>query len=255
VINRTLAHRYFTDADPIGSALRLPHIEDRPPVVLSAPKAAESWLTILGVVEDAKNDGLKNPVKPAVYLPSTWSMGQYTQVLVRSTVPPLRLVNPIRKQLAKLNPDQQTYDPQKLETWISEQPEWQQEHLAAWIFDIFAVLALALAAVGLYSVVAYTVAQRTGEFGIRMALGAQRRDVLRAVLASNLTNVAIGIVTGVFLALALSRLIERWAGGNSRDPVSLLLAITLLVVVSAFACIIPAQHATELDPVTALRFE
>src|SRR5579875_2750525 len=105
-------------------------------------------------------------------------MSQFTQIFVKSAVAPMRLAHTIRKQLTRVNPEQQTYDPQALEAWISEEPEWQQEHLTAWIFGIFAALALVLAAVGLYSMVSYAVAQRTNEFGIRVALGAQRSDVI-----------------------------------------------------------------------------
>jgi predicted permease len=255
VINSALARQYFPHGDAIGRALKLPDAEDRPPVILSAPKIADSWLTIIGIVADSRNDGLRNAIKPGIYLPYTLSMAQYTQVLVRSDAPPLNLVHSIRMRLAKFNPDQQIYDPENLESWISDEPQFQQEHLAAWIFGVFAVLALALAAVGLYSVVSYGVEQRTAEFGIRMALGAQRRDVLRAVFASNLVSVGTGIVAGLLLALALGGFLEKWAGGSSREPIALSTGIILLSVVSVIACAIPARHATRIDPMSALRFE
>ena len=255
VINRTLARQYFPRGDAIGRALKLPDTEDRPPIRLAAPKIADAWLTIIGIVGDARNDGLRNAIKPGIYVPYTLSMAQSTQILVRSEGPPLTLVHSIRRQLAKFNPDQQTFEPEDLESWISDEPEWQQEHLAAWIFGVFAMLALALAAVGLSSVVSYTVAQRTAEFGIRMALGAQRADVLRAVFASNLVSVGSGIVAGLALALALSGILEKWAGGSSRDPILLLAGTILLGAVSGVAAAIPAQHAAKIDPMSALRFE
>jgi predicted permease len=255
VINRALAQHYFPNGHAIGHALKLPGTEDRPPVVLSAPQIADSWLTVVGIVADARNDGLRNPVKSGIYLPYTLSMAQYTQVLVRSEVPPLSLVHAIRTTLAKFNPDQQTYEQGDLESWISDDPQWQQEHLAAWIFGVFATLALALAAVGLYSVVSYAVTQRTGEFGIRMALGAQRADVLSSVFAANLASVGGGIIAGLVLALALSGIVEKWAGGNARDPIMLVAGMILLSVVSVIACAIPARRATAIDPMSALRFD
>jgi predicted permease len=256
VINRTLAQRYFPDGHAIGSSLKLPKLEDRPPAILSAPGIAESWLLIVGMVEDARNDGLVDPVKAAVYIPYTLNMWQGTQILVRSEVPPLTLLHAVRKQLAAVNPDQQTYGlARDLETWITDRPEWQQEHLAAWIFGILAWLALALAAVGLYSVVSYVVAQRTNEFGIRMALGAQPGQVMRIVFASTVLSVGSGIAAGQVLTLMMNRILQGWAGGNARDPVILAGGALLLSFVAMLACAIPARHASRLDPMVALRNE
>jgi predicted permease len=187
VINHTLAQRYFPKGDAIGHSLKLPGIEGNPATVLSPPNIAASWLQIVGIVGDARNDGLRSAPRPAVYVPYTFSMGEGTEILVRSEAPPLTLLNAVREQLRTINPDQLTSrGVHDLETGLTYEPEWQQEHLAAWIFGIFAWLALALAAVGLHSVMSYTVAQRTNEFGIRMALGARRGDLLRIVFRSAL---------------------------------------------------------------------
>ena len=160
----------------------------------------------------------------------------------------------MREQLRAINPDQISgaYD---LENRLTHEPEWQQEHVAAWIFGIFAWLALALAAVGLHSVVSYTVAQRTNEFGIRMALGAQRADVLRMVFRAASVSLGAGILAGIALSLALNQIIASWAHGNPHDPVILLAGTILLGLVSAFACAIPARRASKLDPIIALRSE
>src|SRR5262249_18346879 len=125
---------------------------------------------------------------------------------------PLALLHAVAAQVTALNPEQQIYsNVEDLDSWISDEPEWQQEHLAAWIFSVLAWLALALAAVGLFSVVSYTVAQRTNEFGIRMALGAQRGHVMRIVFASTLGSVGGGILAGLALNLAMKTILAKWA--------------------------------------------
>ena len=161
----------------------------------------------------------------------------------------------MREQLKAINPDQQTNGAADLETRLTYEPEWQQEHIAAWIFGIFAWLALALAAAGLHSVVSYAVAQRTNEFGIRLALGARRGDLLRIVLRSALGSMGAGIFAGVVLSLALSQIIAKRAQGNPRDPVILLAGTILLGLVSGLACAIPARRASKVDPIIALRCE
>lgn len=256
VINRTLAQRYFPKGDAIGHSVKIPGFGDRPPVVLSAPKIADSWLQIVGIVGDARNDGLSNPIQPAVFVPYTLSMSMGTQVLVRTQALPLTLLRAVRMQLTAVDPEQQSYSrTEDLESWISDGQEWQQEHLAAWIFGVFGGLALGLAAVGLYSVVSYTVAQRTNEFGIRMALGARRGHVLRIVFASTLGSVGSGLAAGLALTLGLNTVLAQWANGNSRDPVILLAGAMLLSFVSGIASAIPAWHASKVDPMTALRCE
>jgi MacB-like periplasmic core domain len=208
VINRTLSQRYFSNGNAIGSSVKLPKLEDSPPTILSAPKVADSWLQIVGIVDDARNDGLRDPIKPAVYVPYTLTMSPGTQILVRSEVPPLTPLHAVQKHVVAVNPDQQTYSmASDLETWITDLPEWQQEHLAAWIFGILAWLALVLAAVGLFSVVSYVVAQRTNEFGIRMALGAQPGDVMKIVFASTVVSVGSGIAAGLALTLMMNRIL------------------------------------------------
>jgi ABC-type antimicrobial peptide transport system permease subunit len=183
-------------------------------------------------------------------------MRVWTQILVRSDVPPLSLLHAIGVQVNSIDPDQQINGQvEDLDTWITDQQEYEQEHLVAWLFGSFALLALALAAVGLYSVVSYSVAQRTNEFGIRIALGAGRTHVLRIVFSSTLVSVGSGIVVGMLLSLALNHVLARWAQGSSRDPLVLLLVTILLSLVAALACSAPARRAANVDPMTALRYE
>ena len=255
VINETLARQYFPNGDAIGHSLKIPQLTPLPPFNLTAP-GADGWLQIVGVIADKRDDGLRNPIKPEAFIPYTLVMGMYTQILVRSDVPPLSLLHAVAAQVNAIDPDQQVNgNVEDLEHWISDQQEWQQEHLVAWIFGAFAVLALALAAVGLYSVVSYTVVQRTNEFGIRMALGAQRSHVLGVVFASTIVSVGGGIVTGLALTLALNKVLARWAEGSSRDPLILLAVTVVLSIVAALASVLPVRRASKVDPITALRYE
>jgi predicted permease len=254
LINRTLASLYFPNGDAIGHSIKLSKIGNNPPQYLAAPNLIDAWVPIIGIVDDFLNDGVRNAIRPAVFVPYTFELWDETQILVRTEVAPLTLANVIRKQLAAVNPDQQVGgDIEELGAWISNGPDWQQEHLAAWIFAIFAWLGLVLAAIGLYSVVSYTVGQRTNEFGIRMALGAQRGDLLRMVFGSAAGSVGGGVLAGVVLSFALSSIFSKWAEGSVRDPVILFAGTALLGLVAAVACAIPARHAAEIDPMTALR--
>jgi predicted permease len=259
VVNETLARRYFPAGDALGSSFKVVDaLKDVPPYVLIAPsmKAAgtNQWLRIVGIIQDKLDNGMDKPVEPEAFIPFTLVMGVYTQVLVRSEVPPLTLLHSIRKQVAAVDADQQTMGVVRdLEHWITNQPEWARGQFISWLFGTFAVLALLLAAVGLYSVVSYSVAQRTNEFGIRMALGAQRGHVLNIVFKSILLSVGCGIAAGLVLAFALNKVLAQWAAGSSRDPMMLLGAVVVLGVAAVIACAIPARRASLVDPMTALR--
>jgi predicted permease len=255
VINQTMARLYFPNGDALGHSLRVPDNKGEPPYTMAA-QGSDSWMQIVGVVADKRDDGLRNPILPEAFVPYTMSMHMWTQILVRSDVPPLSLLHAIGVQVNSVDPDQQVNGQvQDLEHWITGLQEYEQEQLVAWLFGAFALLAVALAAVGLYSVVSYTVAQRTNEFGIRVALGAQRGHVLRIVFASIVGSVGSGIAAGIALTLALNKVLAQWAEGSSRDPLVLLAVTVLLSVVAAIACSGPARRALRVDPMTALRYE
>jgi predicted permease len=255
VINQTLARQYFPNGNAIGGEVRMPELKPEPPFRLTVPES-DSWFQIVGITADARDDGLRKPVKPAMYVPFTVSMPVFTQILVRTQGDPLSLLHSVRAQIHSVDPDQQSFRiVWSLEEWISNQQEYAQEHLVATLFGIFSVLALVLAAAGLYSVLSYTVAQRTGEFGIRMALGALREDVLKIVFRSAVVGVGSGIGVGLLISLALSKLMTRWMEGSSRDPMVLLGVTLLLIATSAVACFVPARRASTVDPMVALRYE
>jgi predicted permease len=252
VVNRAFVRRYFNGGDALGHSVRIPQSQI-PPMILKAP-GSDGWLQIVGVVGDSLNAGLEKPVSPAVYVPYTLFMVPFTQILVRTQGEPLALLRGIRRQIASVDPDQQTFgDIRDLGGWIQREPEYARSRLISMLFGGFSGLALVLAAVGLYSVVSYSVVQRTGEFGIRMALGAQRRHVLRIVALSVATSVGVGIVAGLALSFGLNRLIARWVENGAHNPLTVMAASLLLIAVAGLACLIPARRALAVDPMTALR--
>lgn len=255
VINQTMLRQLWPDGNAIGKQLRIVDLKPDPPYAPIAP-GADGWLEIVGVVADARDDGLRNPVQPAVYVPYTLQMWMFTQVLVRTRVPPLSALRDVRSQVVKVDPDQQVMgDVRDLEGWITRLPEYGEQRLMATLFAIFAVLALILAAVGLYSVVSYGVATRTNEFGIRMALGAREMDVFRTVLASTTANVCAGIAAGILLCIAFNKLATKWVTESSRDPLILGGVTLVLVIAATLACFVPARRAASVDPMEALRYE
>jgi len=255
VINQTMARRYWANGDPIGKQIRLPRLVSNPPVQLSAP-ASDEWMEIIGIVGDALNDGLRNPVQPAVYLPYTFRMPMFTQILVRTRANPLSLMRTFRAQIQAVDSEQQVMrNASTLEERIAQEFDWQREHMVAILFGAFSLITLVLSGLGLYSVVSYTVAQRTSEFALRMALGAQRGDVLLNVLLSIVRVVAVGVAAGIGLYMLVDRIVAQWAYAPSQVWTVLILAIPLLVGVVSLACYLPARRAMSVDPMTALRYE
>jgi predicted permease len=255
IVNATLAKQYFPAGDAVGHQIRTPNVKGDPPITQAIPESND-WFEIVGVVGDALDDGLGKPIKPGIYVPYTIFMPPWTQILVRTDGPPLSVLDNVRRQIHTVDADQQAAGHvRNLEEWITTQQEWAQQHLVAMLFGAFAVLALVLAAVGLYSVVSYSVAQRTNEFGIRMALGAQRADVLRMVFVSTTFSVGAGIVAGIVLSLAMSRVVAHWSKGSAIN-LGVLLGVTVLMAgVATLACVLPAHRASTVDPMQALRYE
>ena len=255
LVNQTFVRRYFPGEDVLNHSVRMPRLTGQPPYRLNAT-GSDGWMQIIGVVGDALDDGLDKPILPALYLPYTVNMFMGTQILVRTQGEPLSLLHGVRKEIAAVNPDQQIdSDVQDLEGWIRREPEFAISRLISILFAAFSGLALALAGVGLYSVVSYSVVQRTGEFGIRMALGAQRADVLRIVVWSAGSSVAIGLAAGLALSFGLGSMITRWVQNGVHDPLMVLAVSLLVIIVAALACLVPSLRALAVDPMTALRCE
>jgi predicted permease len=253
LVNQAFTKEFLGGADPIGQAVRSPLLKiERPGLILSS--APDEWLEIIGVVGDVRNDGLDHPTKPAVYLPYSFVLPPDESFLVRGNGDPEALLRSVKLRLRETNPDVVVGQDHPL-TWFLETRGWAQGRFIATLFSLFAILALALAATGLYSVVSFSVTQRTQEVGIRMALGAARVSILRLVISSTAVMLVAGVGLGLGLSISLSRVVGSWAGGSPRDPFTLLSAALLLVLVAAIASVVPAWRAASLDPSVALRYE
>ena len=254
VVNQTMARQFFPKGDAMGRRFRIANLKDEPPYS-PASAGVGDWIEIVGIVADARNDGMRNPTRPAFYVPYSLKMRMFTQVLVRTRVPPLTMLRDMRAAVVRVDPQQQVMRVRDLDAWITGLSEYAQQKLVARLFGIFSLLALALSAVGLYSVVSYGVATRTNEFGIRMALGARARDVVRMVLTGTFWNVAAGVAAGVILCLLIDRLATQWVAESSKDPLILGTVTALLLGVAVVACLAPARRAATIDPLTAVRHE
>ncbi|HXA63493.1 MAG TPA: FtsX-like permease family protein, partial [Bryobacteraceae bacterium] len=243
------------NGDIVGHAIKLAALPSGSPNALKAP-GADDWMQVIGVVGDSLNDGLDHPVKPAIFAPYSTLMWMGTQILIRTRVAPEPVLYSIRKQLATVSPDQQTYGViRDLQTWIRDEPEWARGRLISALFAGFSIVALFLSGVGLYSVLSYSVAQRANEFGIRIALGATRRHVLRIAMASAGVSVGAGIAVGLALSLGLNHVVIAWVGIPTNHPLVVLSVSFLLLVVAGMACFVPARKALSIDPIAALRSE
>jgi len=253
VVNQAFVKQFMGDGDPIGQNVRSPMLKIEQPSLLLA-SAPDEWLQIIGVVGDAKNDGLDHPIKPAVFLPYSFVLPTDESLLVRATGDSDATLRAIKERLRQLNPEMVVGNTHTLLWWLETQG-WGQERFIATLFSLFAVLALALASTGLYSVVSFAVTQRTQEVGIRMALGAPRTSIVRLVLRSTSAMLGSGLAAGLILSILLNKVVAAWVNGSSRDPLTLLGSAALLLLVATAACIVPAWRAATIDPVRALRTE
>ena len=256
VINQTLARRYFPNGNPLGRQIRTPTLQaDNPEQVVGVPDT-RGWLQVIGVVADSLNDGLNKPVQPALYMPYPRFMWMGTQFLVRTQGLPLASLHDVQRAILSVNPDQQTdFNVRDLSQRIEQQTEFKQQRLFSILFGLFSGLALALALVGLYSVISYSVARRTNEFGIRMALGARRAHVLWIVCSNIGITVFTGQFTGLLIFLTLQKLLAHWTQNSYSSPLILAAAASLFILCAASACAIPALRAASIDPMQAVRYE
>jgi len=242
IINETMAHRYFQNQDPIGKRLKL----DVPPEPMSAE--------IVAVVSDVKSSGLDSDVNPDVYVSYLQAPWPAMSLVVRTVGEPMDVAPAVRGQLLAIDKDQPVYNVNSMERVIADSVA--QPRLTMILLGLFAVVALILAATGIYGVVSYSVAQRTQEIGLRMALGAQPIDILKLVIGQAMILAVIGILIGLGIAVAGTRLIASLLFEvGATDLITLIVTSLLLAAVTLLACFIPARRALKLDPLVAIRYE
>lgn len=241
IINRTMARRYWPNDDPIGKQFKF-----------SDPNFPSPWFTIVGVVGEVHQDGLEKSASPMVYLPTP---GWFTDnLVVRSTAVPPVLLAAIREEVKSVDKNLMV-DHFALVSSILSARESQRK-FNAWLLGAFAFVALLLAAVGIYGSISYWVKQRTHEIGVRVAFGAQPRNIFALVIGRGMAVIFVGLALGVAGALALTRLISTMLFGvRPEDPLTYALVACLLAAVALAACSLPARRAMDVDPLVALRHE
>jgi len=252
IINETMARSFWPDEDPLGKRIKL-----------GGSQRPYPWMTIVGVVGDVKHDGLDAPAGPEMYMP--YAQTPFSQMPAGLRFPPMSLVArsssdrgdlaiAARAEIKALDKDQPVTNIRTLDQLLTNSISQHRFHLLLLAF--FALIALLLAAVGVYGIVSYTVKQRTHEIGVRMAFGAQARDVLRLIIGHEIKLTLIGALIGLAGALALTRLIKTLLFDvSATDPLTFIVIALLMIGVALLACWIPARRATKVDPMIALRIE
>jgi putative ABC transport system permease protein len=242
IINETMAKRFFPGEDPIGKRLDLGDARE------------PDWEEIVGVVGDVKHYGLNRETTAQTYEPHTQRPVSSMTLVARTSGDPASLSAAIRGEVLKIDKEQPVYDIRTLEQYFST--SIAEQRFSAMLLGIFAAVAMALASVGIYGVLSYSVTQRRREIGIRTALGAARRDVLKLVVGHGMLLTLIGMAIGLGAAFALTRVMSTLLFAvSATDPMTFGLIALLLGAVALLACWIPARRATKVDPMVALRHE
>jgi predicted permease len=246
VINQAMARHYWGEEDPVGKRFKI-----------GARASNAPWLTVVGVVGDVRQAGLNSDSLPELYTPFTQEHQRFVRprvLFVRTTGDPLSLVAAVRNQIWVVDQDQPINDVRTMEEIVSQWLAPRRFNLL--LLGVFAALALVLASVGLYGVVSYMVSQRTREIGVRVALGAQPRDILKLIVSQGLLLTLGGIAIGLLASFVLTRWLESLLFGvSATDPLTFAAVAFLLIAVAFLACCLPARRATKIDPLVAMRYE
>jgi putative ABC transport system permease protein len=240
IINDDLARTYFPNEDPIGKRISFDE--------------GESWISIVGIIGDVKQLGLDSSAKPEVYFPYLQVASPSMSLVVRTASNPLSLAAVVKSQIQMIDKDLPIDDAKTMQQLLAESISGRRFNML--LLTVFAVVALVLAIVGIYGVMSYTVTQRTHEIGIRVAIGAQPRDVFRLVIGQGMMLAMIGLGFGLVGAFGLTRLMTTMLFGvEPTDPATFVSIAVLLTAVALVACYIPGRRAAKVNPLVALRYE
>lgn len=243
LIDEATVERYFGNRDPVGLRIKR-----------GGPASEAPWMTIVGIVGNIKSDGFDQPNQPHLYFPIFQNPAYAMAIYLRTDVSPAAVTPSLREQVRALDRDLPVFGERTMAQVAAE--SMSRRRFAMQLVGLFGILALLMAAVGIYGVIAYSVTQRTREIGIRVALGASRSAILRWVLKQGLVLTLAGVVVGLVGALALTRLLRSLLFGvGPADVLTYGALAVLLTVVALIACYVPARRATKIDPLIALRYE
>ncbi len=254
VVNQTMARALWPDESAIGRRVLIPgYIKSSTYYRLAAP-GSDGWFEIIGVVGDTPNVGLHEPPAPSIYVPYTLMLSDALNVILRTSHDPLSMTRSIREAVRSVDPNQPVNWVRTADDALAE-AGWARERFVTLLLLGFAVFALMLAVVGLYSVVSYSVTCRFKEFGIRLALGAGRGRIVNAAVQPTLLAIVAGLFAGLALSVGLNTVVARWSIGNLEDPVVLVAVSLMLFVVTMMSAAIPANRAASIQPTDALRID
>jgi putative ABC transport system permease protein len=240
VINSHLARIHFPNEDPLGKRITFDE--------------GESWISIAGVIDDVKQLGLDSSAQPEVYFPYAQVASASMSIVVRTASNPLSMAGALKGQIQEIDKDLPIAEVKTMEQLLSDSVSGPRFNML--LLTVFAVVALVLAAVGIYGVMSYSVSQRTHEIGIRMALGAQTSEVLKLVIRQGMLLTLAGLATGVVASLLLTQLMSSMLFGvAATDPGTFTAVLLLLAGVALGACFLPARRAAKVEPMEALRHE
>jgi putative ABC transport system permease protein len=252
VVNQTLVSRYFEGQDPIGRRIRIKELESER---LRDQATTNPDFEIVGVVADAKNDGIRDPVRPELFIPYTVTGAFERGIMVRTAGDPLSMIQSVRRETWAVDRGVAVTLTGSLKDFLKSF-SYAEPRFSLILLGVFASVGLLLVAMGVYSVIAYTVSRQTHEIGIRMALGAASGDVFGMVLRMGLRLIGIGAAAGLLAAFAATRLISAQIFGVApHDPVTLGGVVAVVAGAGVAACYFPARRATRVDPMVALRYE